>query len=151
MILIQPHQLRWMEHNLTDNDVPFVVIGGVAVKFHFPARETEDVDLFVGADPVVIERLVAGIPDLAQDPKAKAQLLDQKVGHFKVAGEHKIDVLSFAPGLDFGEAHRTAETCEFDGISIRILSRPLLIAHKRAVGEPKDLEDVKHLEQMGAS
>ncbi|RWO41383.1 nucleotidyltransferase [Mesorhizobium sp.] len=151
MILIQSHQLRWIEHNLIDNDVPFVVIGGVAVKFHSPARETEDVDLFVGADPIVIERLVAGIPDLALDPKAKAKLLDHRVGHFKVAGQHKIDVLSFAPGLDFEEAHRTAEIYELDGAAIRILNRPLLIAHKRAVGEPKDLEDVKLLEQTVAS
>jgi hypothetical protein len=42
-----------------------------------------------------------GIPALASDPKAKAKLLEARIGHFKVAGEHKIDVLSFAPGLEF--------------------------------------------------
>ncbi|MEP9374922.1 hypothetical protein [Mesorhizobium sp. KR1-2] len=87
------------------------------MKFYDPAREAEDVDLFVGADPSVIERLVAGIPDLALDPKAKAKLLDQRVGHFKVAGEYKVDVLSFALGLNFEEAFCTAEICELDGVA----------------------------------
>lgn len=140
-----------MEQNLIDNDIPFVVIGGVAVKYHCPARKTEDVDLFVGADPLVIERLVAGVPALALDPNAKAKLLDHRVGHFKVGGEYRIDVLSFAPGIKFEEAYRTAPVYELNGTSIRILSRPLLIAHKRTVREPKDLEDVQLLEQPAAS
>ncbi|WP_281405932.1 hypothetical protein [Mesorhizobium sp. B3-1-7] len=140
-----------MEHNLTDNEVPFVVIGGVAVKYHRPARKTGDVDLFVGADPLMIDRLMAAIPALGADPNGKAKLLDHRVGHFKVTGEHNIDVLSFAPGLNFQDAYCTAEVYEVDGISIPILNRLLLIEHKRTVGEPKDLEDVKLLEQPAAS
>lgn len=150
MPLILPHQLRWMERYLTENDVPYVVIGGVAVKFYRPERETADVDVFIGADAAKIERLVAGIPALASDPNAKAKLLDSRVAHFKVAGEHMIDVLSFAPGLEFEEAHRTAEICVLDGVAVPILRRDMLIAHKSAVGEPKDLEDVKLLQMPDA-
>ncbi|MCL8000427.1 nucleotidyltransferase [Brucella sp. 21LCYQ03] len=146
-IAIQPHQLRWIERNLTAIDIPFVVIGGFAVQYYYSARETEDVDLFIGADPSVIERLVLGIRELARDPCAKVKLLDQSVGHFKVGGEHKIDVLSFAPALNFDEAYRTAEPFELEGVALPILSRALLIDHKKAVGDKKDLEDIRRLEK----
>lgn len=82
---------------------------------------------------------------LAADPKSQAKLRDSRVGHFKVGEPIKIDVLTFAPGLDIGEALRTAEVVDLDGLPFLILSKDLLIAHKRAVGEPKDLADVELL------
>ena len=148
MPLMQPHQRRWIEGNLLDHDIPFVVIGGVAVKFYCPARETSDIDLFVGSDPATIARLVAAIPKLAADPDAKAKLLDWRVGHFTVEQPHQIDVLSFAPGLEIDEAVRTSEMVEIEGVPIPILSLTLLIAHKLAVNEFKDLEDVRLLQAV---
>ena len=119
---------------------------GVAVKFYHAARQTDDVDLFVGADPEVIGRMVAGIADLAADPQAVAKLLDIKVGHFKVSGSHQIDVLSYAPGLEFDEAYQTAEILKIGGVVIPVLSKTLLIRHKQTVGEAKDLADVALLQ-----
>jgi hypothetical protein len=144
-MLIQPHQRRWIEKNLIDHDIPFVVFGGVAVKHYRPDRQTDDVDIFVGADDLTIERLVAGIIQLCDDPNARAKLRDPRVGHFKVGEPLKIDVLTFAPGLEILEAVRTAEVLDLDGVPIPILSLDLLIAHKRAVGEPKDLKDIELL------
>lgn len=138
---IQPHQLRWIEENLIDNDIAFVVFGGVAVKHYRPERQTDDVDIFVGADEQTIGRLVANIDQLRTDPKSRAKLRDPRVAHFKV-DSIKIDVLTHAPGLEIDEALRTAEVVDVDGVAIPILGRELLIDHKRAVGEPKDLEDV---------
>lgn len=102
-------------------------------------------DIFVGADEATIERLVENIPQLASDPKSRAKLRDPRVAHFKVGAPLSIDVLTHAPGLEIGEALRTAEVIDLDGVSIPILSKPLLIAHKREVGEPKDLADVELL------
>jgi hypothetical protein len=144
-MLIQPHQRRWIEENLIDNDIPFVVFGGVAVKHYRPERSTDDVDIFVGADELTIERLVESIPQLKADPKSRAKLRDSRVGHFKVGEPLKIDVLTFAPGLDMGEALRSAEVLDLDGVPIPVLGKDILIAHKRAVGEPKDLADVELL------
>jgi hypothetical protein len=144
-MLIQPHQRRWIEKHLIDDDIPFVIFGGVAVKHYRPDRPTDDVDIFVGADDLTIERLVAGITQLRDDPKARAKLRDPRVGHFKVGEPLKIDVLTFAPGLEILEAVRTAELLVLEGVAIRILSLDLLIAHKRAVGEPKDLKDIELL------
>jgi predicted nucleotidyltransferase len=139
---IQPHQRRWIEENLIDHDIAFVVFGGVAVKHYCPERQTDDVDIFVGADEQTIGRLVGNIAQLRADPKSRAKLRDPRVAHFKVGDPMKIDVLTYAPGLQIEEALKTAEVVEVEGVAIPILSRELLIEHKRAVGEPKDLEDV---------
>lgn len=139
---IQPHQRRWIEENLIDHDIAFVVFGGVAVKHYCPERQTDDVDIFVGADEQTIGRLVGNIAQLRVDPKSRARLRDPRVAHFKVGDLMKIDVLTYAPGLQIEEALKTAEVVEVEGVAIPILSRELLIEHKRAVGEPKDLEDV---------
>jgi len=143
--MIQPHQRRWVEANLIENDIPFVVFGGVAVKYYRPDRQTDDLDIFVGADEQTIERLVTNISALAADPNSRAKLRDRRVGHFKVGEPHRIDVLTYAPGLEIEEALRTAEAFELEGVAIPILGRELLISHKRAVGEPKDLADVELL------
>jgi len=144
-ILIQPHQRRWIEENLIDNDIPFVIFGGVAVKHYCQGRSTDDVDIFVGADDGTIERLVVNIPQLSVDPNSRAKLRDPRVAHFKVGEPIKIDVLTHAPGLEIGQALRTAEVLDLDGVSLPILSKDMLIAHKRKVGEPKDLSDVELL------
>ena len=144
-MLIQPHQRRWIERNLIDHDIPFVVFGGVAVKYYRPDRKIDDVDIFVGADDIMIGRLVAGIPQLRDDPEVHAKLRNPCVGHFKVGKPYKIDVLTFAPCLESVEAVQTSESLDLNGVSIPILSLDLLIAHKRAVGEPKDLEDIELL------
>lgn len=141
-MLIEPHQFRWIDDNLVDNHIAFVVIGGVAVKFYCPSRRTKDLDLFVGADPTMVDRLVAAIPQLRRDPNARAKLLSDKVGHLQVDIPYSIDILTFAPALAFEDALRTAEQYEQNGMIVPILSRSLLIAHKEAIGDRKDLEDV---------
>jgi len=145
--LFQENQVRWIDDNLIQHEIPFVVIGGFAVKFYYYARETSDVDLFVGADDATITRLVAGIRQLSADPSAKDRLLDRNLGHFNVGPPYNIDVLTFVDCLDIDEAVRTAECREMNGVKIPFVSRRLLIANKRVCGTPKDLEDVRLLQE----
>jgi hypothetical protein len=148
-MLIEPHQLRWIEDKLIVNDIDFVIIGGVAVRYYCPERQAGDLEMFVGADAGVVDRIVAAIPRLERDVTARGKLLDPKVGHFRVEGPHAIDVLTFARGLSLEEALRTAERHEQQGTVLSILSRSLLIAHKQSVGERKDIMDVALLRSGG--
>lgn len=144
---MQPHQIRWIERHLSDNDIRFVVIGGAAVQFYCPARKAEDVDLFIGSERDVIERLVASVPQLAANPKSIDDLLDDRIGHLSVGGQINIDILTFAPDIVFEEAYLSSVDHMEQNVSFHILSMPLLIEHKNAIGEPKDLEDVRLLEE----
>jgi hypothetical protein len=144
---MQPHQVRWIERHLSDNEIRFVVIGGAAVQFHCPARKAEDIDLFIGSERDVIERLVASLPQLAENPKSIDDLLDDSIGHLNVGGQINIDILTFAPKIDFEEAYLSSVAHLQQNFSFHILSMPLLIKYKKAIGQPKDLEDVKLLEE----
>lgn len=147
--LLEGHERRWILERLEDNDIPFVVVGGVAVKFYCPQRERGDVDLFIGADPAQIERLIARVRGF--EARAREKLLSPRIGHAEVVGDGiRVDLFSFAPGLDFNEALQTATPHEEQDLLFPILSRDLLLRHKEEVvrigtDKPQDHTDIELL------
>jgi hypothetical protein len=129
------------------HDVRYVVIGGIAAIVHGVPRTTFDVDLLIEASEPNATRLLkaleaAGIGSAALT--TPQQLLAHEITIFKDVV--RIDVQTSTPGLSFADAwHRRVER-EVSGVPYWILSKPDLIAAKRAAGRPKDLEDVRVLE-----
>jgi len=129
------------------HDVRYVVIGGIAAIVHGVPRTTFDVDLLIEATEPNAARLLkaldaAGIGSAALT--TPQQLLAHEITIFKDVV--RIDVQTSTPGLSFADAwHRRVER-EVSGVPYWILSKPDLIAAKRAAGRPKDLEDVRVLE-----
>jgi hypothetical protein len=129
------------------HDVRYVVIGGIAAIVHGVPRTTFDVDLLIEASEPNATRLLkaleaAGIGSAALT--TPQQLLAHEITIFKDVV--RVDVQTSTPGLSFADAwHRRVER-EVSGVPYWILSKPDLIAAKRAAGRPKDLEDVRVLE-----
>ena len=129
------------------HDVRYVVIGGIAAIVHGVPRTTFDVDLLIEATEPNAARLLkaleaAGIGSAALT--TPQQLLAHEITIFKDVV--RVDVQTSTPGLSFADAwHRRVER-EVSGVPYWILSKPDLIAAKRAAGRPKDLEDVRVLE-----
>ena len=129
------------------HDVRYVVIGGIAAIVHGVPRTTFDVDLLIEATEPNAARLLkaleaAGIGSAALT--TPQQLLAHEITIFKDIV--RVDVQTSTPGLSFADAwHRRVER-EVSGVPYWILSKPDLIAAKRAAGRPKDLEDVRVLE-----
>jgi hypothetical protein len=129
------------------HDVRYVVIGGIAAIVHGVPRTTFDVDLLIEATEPNAARLLealeaAGIGSAALT--TPQQLLAHEITIFKDIV--RVDVQTSTPGVSFEEAwHRRVER-EVSGVPYWILSKPDLIAAKRAAGRPKDLEDVRVLE-----
>jgi len=129
------------------HDVRYVVIGGIAAIVHGVPRTTFDVDLLIEASEPNAARLLkaleaAGIGSAALT--TPQQLLAHEITIFKDVV--RVDVQTSTPGLSFADAwHRRVER-EVSGVPYWILSKPDLIAAKRAAGRPKDLEDVRVLE-----
>ena len=129
------------------HDVRYVVIGGIAAIVHGVPRTTFDVDLLIEASEPNAARLLKALEAAGIDSAALTtpqQLLAHEITIFKDVV--RIDVQTSTPGLSFADAwHRRVER-EVSGVPYWILSKPDLIAAKRAVGRPKDLEDVRVLE-----
>lgn len=138
--------------------VRFVVIGGVAATIQGSARFTNDIDICYDTDPRNIARLVRLLL------KWKAYLRGVEPGLPFILDERQfritpvmtlttekgaIDVVDTVPGVgDYGAALEVSEPVQIGGIEFRSLTLDALIASKRAVQRPKDVEQLIELEAL---
>lgn len=152
-----------MESNFLDilqalaaQEVEFVVVGGVAANFHGSALSTFDCDIVVelGQENLIklAQALVSLTPtfrhkippipfdeEMAGKEDWKNIYLDTTAGILDCLGEIK--------GLGgFEECRKRSLEADLGGFSVRFLTRDALIAAKTAMGRPKDLLTISHLE-----
>ncbi len=153
--------IRGILAELTDEEVEFLVIGGVAVGFHGYVRATKDVDIVPAPDPQNLERLaqvlqkldaqVEGAEDFEEeelpdplDPEVLGLggnwVLSTKLGRFDVMQWIGEDALwrKLAPA---------AIEAEIDDLLIKIVSYDDLVSLKERAGRPEDLTDLQRLRQ----
>ena len=134
---------------LERHGVPFVLIGGHAVRFHGVDREVEDVDVLVDSAGraedlrTAISETVGELPpiDVAEYGKPFKQIIVKRDGV-------NSDILTGSHGVGFAEAYKSAHVVEVDGLTLRVISKEHLIRNKRAAKRGKDLSDVERLEAV---
>jgi hypothetical protein len=149
---------------LTQAEIDFVVIGGVAVGVHGFVRATKDLDIVPNPDPENIARLArllgdidaqhVGIGDFSPedfpfDPTDPVQLAEG--ANFRLdTARGSLDILQWVAGIDadlaYSELAPLALVVAFRDTQIRVCGLEHLRAMKRAAGRPQDLEDLRHLE-----
>jgi hypothetical protein len=144
-------------HVLTEHDVRFVVIGGVAGATHGSPSVTQDLDICYERSHDNIEHLVAALRSI----HASLRGVDDDV-RFSLdadtiaAGDHftfvtdlgDLDCLGIPAGtLGYDDLVRNAIDVDLDGFAVSIASIDDLIRMKRAAGRPRDLAE---LEILGA-
>ena len=147
---------------LDEAEVRYLVVGGVAVVLHGFVRATADLDLIVDFEPQNLDRFLGLLksrgylpkaPVLLEafaDPETRRAWREEKgmkvftVHHPQRVGE-LVDIFSWEP-FPFGEAYARRLIVPMAGFSISVASIADLIALKRPVGRPQDLEDVKAME-----
>jgi len=135
---------------LNEQQVDYIVIGGIAVANHGFPRNTSDIDFWY--DPTnqnflniikIFEELgvdVSSLNEVTFDPK-KSFL------RFPVHGVN-IEFLPSILGLtSFADAKRKAKHIELDGTRVPILSLDHLIENKIATNRPIDKIDVEELKR----
>lgn len=140
-------QLKPVFESLTEYNVRYLVIGGIAAILHGVPRMTFDLDILI--DPTIenAERLLKA---LSASGLGTAQLVDaaglvqREITIFN--DFERIDVQTRTPGIVFEQAWQDREVFDLEGLTINLLNRRDLIASKRAAGRPVDLEDVRLLE-----
>jgi hypothetical protein len=143
---------------LSADGVRFVVIGGAAATAHGSARLTNDLDVVYARDAENIRRLVQalapyepylrgappGLPFQWHEQTVAHGLnftLDTTVGPIAVLGE-------IVAGGRYEDLASRSDRITLFGIECLCLGIEALIANKRAVGRPKDLEVIAELEIM---
>ena len=135
---------------LADEDVKFLLVGAYALAAHGYPRATMDIDIWVMPSPEnaeavlrALRRFGAPVGELTLDDLQA----DDTVFQIGVA-PRRIDIITGASGLRFGDALSHSIKIEIEGIEVRVLSIDDLIRNKRASGRTRDLADIEALESL---
>jgi len=150
---------------LNDEDVQYIVVGGLAVNMHGYERFTQDVDLVIGLEHHNILRGLRALvrigyspaipitPEEFADPENRRRWRrDKNMIVLKLWSDiHRrtpIDVFVYHP-FDFEKEYSSIKRVEFaEGPGIPFVSRDTLLAMKRLAGRPQDLADIAALEEI---
>ena len=148
--MILDADLRALLALLTEHRVEYLVVGGHAVAFHGYPRFTEDLDLYVRAEPDNASRVVAALEafGFASLGLTIADFVaDDRVVQLGRA-PNRVDFLTRLRGVDFEGAWARRVGGELGDVAVWILSRSDLLKNKRATGRPQDLADAAALEAL---
>jgi predicted nucleotidyltransferase len=145
---------------LSEAEVEFVLIGGLAVNAWGVVRGTKDVDVVIAPDPENLKR-VAGVvvaihghiqtgdSFLSTPPSITAHLASGE----RAAIETELGQLDVVQGLDgvpaYNELRAKATEADVLGIRVFVCSVEDLRAMKRAAGRARDQADLEDLDAAG--
>ncbi len=135
---------------LSEEKVEFLLIGGYAMAAHGFPRATKDIDFWVAATPENASRIFSALVRFGA-PIAQFEESDfAEIGNVFQIGvpPRRIDITTFADGVDFDECVQRAIIVNWEGIKLQVISRLDLIANKKATGRPQDLVDIETLSNL---
>lgn len=156
--------VRALISTLNEKDVPYCLVGGVAVALHGVPRMTYDIDIVVPIEEAplrdcrealeglgLVSRLPVHLEALA-DAEARERHSREKNLRAMTFSDpsrplREVDVL-VAPPIPAEELVERAVVRDADGLEVRVVSLADLITMKRAAGRSQDLADVAHLERL---
>lgn len=152
----QPLQLRQLLERLIEEEIDFVLVGGLAVNAWGYVRGTKDVDIVPDPAPGNLGRLA----ELLRDLGGKVEVGDRRLGPdaistFLRTGDRtlvatdlgSIDVLQGLPQVPrFDVLDAAAEEVDLGDFAVRVCSLDHLLEMKRASKRARDKDDVEALE-----
>lgn len=149
---------------LARRNVRFLVVGGVAVVLHGHLRFTADLDMVVHLEPRNARQAMEALQELGFRPRApvdalgfadpetrRSWVLEKGLTVFSLWSPEmqgtEVDLFVEEP-FDFDDVDSRAVVADLGATSVRVISRPDLIAMKRRAGRPRDLADANVLESL---
>jgi predicted nucleotidyltransferase len=137
--------------SLDNNNVEYVLVGGVAVIFHGLPRATEDVDIFIRIDQANVEKLRKAFMSVYDDPCINEITFDDleryPVIRYGTPEGFYIDILARL-GEAFSFDDLEVETVEVQGVKVRVATPETLYRLKKNTVRPKDQQDALFLEKL---
>lgn len=139
---------------LDEQEVDYVLIGGLAVQTHGHVRTTNDADLIPAPDPANLERLATALRILdarvlnpgQEGVRVDAKMLPRLTIWQFATRNGGVDVMHEVPGgRSYSELSGRALRVRLGDIEVPVAGLDDLIQMKLARGRPVDLEDVAAL------
>jgi predicted nucleotidyltransferase len=151
-----PLQLRELLRRLSDADIRFILVGGLAVNAWGYLRATRDVDVVPEPSPGNLAKLDALLRELDGKVEVGEKLLDgSAIATFLRTGDRTlvatdlghVDVFQgLAQIPPFEALDEKATDVDLDGAVVRVCSLEQLLDMKRASDRPRDKDDLEALE-----
>lgn len=134
--------------SLKDHKVQFVVIGATAFPVHGYSRATLDIDIFIRPEISNAGKTLSALKDFGYDVSdiEVDEILTKKILIRQYLVE--TDIHPFVKGVSFDEVWKNKVKAKFGDTFVWFASLDDLIKMKKAAGRPKDLEDLKYLQQI---
>lgn len=139
-------ETAWRLHQfLSEREILYVIIGGIAVQRWGQPRLTRDVDLTVllqaGREEPVLREMLRAFPGRVDGALRFA--LVHRVLPVQVPGGSEADITLGLPGYEEGVIARAVDYDLGDGRVVRLCSAEDLIIHKAVAGRPQDVMDIE--------
>jgi predicted nucleotidyltransferase len=132
---------------LNENGVKYLLIGGYAVGYHGYPRATNDLDVWIEAEPENVTRVVSALRQFGfNTPELTESLFlqQQKIIRMGIP-PMRIEVATSISGVSFEECYPKRVVANMDGVDVTLISLHDLKVNKKASGRHKDLDDLEHL------
>ncbi len=137
---------------LNANGVKYIMVGGLATRFHGFNRATDDLDVWIQDDLENRKNLRNAFVELGYGDVESIETMQFVPGWttFYAAGV-ELDIMTEMKGIEnesFQHCYEMASVSDLDGVLVPFLNINHLIANKKAVNRPKDQIDVLALEKI---
>jgi predicted nucleotidyltransferase len=138
---------------LNKNHVQYIMVGGFAVNLHGHSRTTKDADLFLNDTLENRKNLRKAFHELDYGDFESVETMQFLPGwtQFYLSNGVILDIMTEMKGIEdisFDECLKMSSIANLDGILVPFLHINHLLANKKAVARPKDLDDVRELEKI---
>lgn len=144
--MIDPLEAAWEIHCfMTSHQIPYAIIGGLAVQYWGEPRLTDDLDLTAAIPLEKAEEFVKIIVDHFTPRVSNPLDFARKTRMILIRASNgfKIDISMSLPGYEDEVMNRVVEYELETGKQIRLCSAEDLIIHKTVAGRPQDLYDIE--------
>lgn len=135
---------------LKEHDVRYLLIGAYAVNYHGYIRATGDMDIWIAIGPDNANKIVTVLKEFGfeNDPEIRPELFlqERKIIRMGVP-PMRLEISTSISGVDFDECFRNRIIDQLDGVEVNLIDLENLKKNKQASGRPKDLTDLKKLQQ----
>ncbi|MBX7155516.1 MAG: nucleotidyltransferase [Bacteriodetes bacterium] len=132
---------------LNERNVEYLVVGGYAVAFYGYPRYTGDIDIWIAASHINVEKVIYTLGEFGfaslnisiEDLAAEDVVI--QLGY----PPNRIDIMTSVTGLTFEESYKLSVTTTIDGVNVRFIDAQSLKKNKLATNRHRDLDDLENL------
>jgi len=148
MEMLLPEDFKEFLKLLNENQVKYLVVGGIAVGLHGYPRATGDMDIWVDNSNFNAELLTKVCREFGfTDPELAPELFRQSDTIIRMGVPPlRIEMMTSLTGLNFSECYSLRVLKKADGLEVPVIDIENLLKNKRIIRRNKDLDDIEKLE-----